>query len=134
MYIAGQTNSPDFPVTNALFSQLPEPALRVSSDGRTFAPVELSVIQVNSVAASSDGNLVLAGSNSGLYRSTNGGATWAAASVTGQILAVAVDPGNSGDAYAVWLSSSTQWMGGPYTTYTWTISKSTSAWIYVTRP
>src|ERR1700730_12327155 len=42
VYVAGATTSPDFPLTQALFPRLPEPALRVSTDGRTFAATTLS--------------------------------------------------------------------------------------------
>ena len=37
VYVAGTTNSPDFPLSHALVAQFPEPALRVATDGRTFA-------------------------------------------------------------------------------------------------
>jgi uncharacterized protein (TIGR03437 family) len=126
VYIAGATTSPDFPLTQALFAQLPEPALRVSTDGRTFVPATLSAPEVDSVAASSDGRLVLAATSAGLYRSIDGGATWAPSStLTGQILALAVDPANSASAYAVVLTSSTFSMpAGPATNSTWTIYKS----------
>jgi uncharacterized protein (TIGR03437 family) len=127
VYIAGATTSPDFPLTQALFQRLPEPALRVSTDGRTFAPSTLSVSQVNVVAASSDGSVVLVGTDTGLYRSSDGGATWApSASLTAQIVALACDPVNSANAYAVVLTSTTSGsFVGPVTSWTWTIYKST---------
>ena len=129
VYIAGATTSPDFPLTQALFARLPEPALRVSTDGRTFAPATLSVPEVNTVAAASDGSVVLAGTNAGLYRSPDGGATWApSASLPGQIAALAADPLNSGIAYAVVLTSTTVMeFVGPVTNWTWTIYKSTDS-------
>ncbi|HEV2445916.1 MAG TPA: SBBP repeat-containing protein, partial [Candidatus Sulfopaludibacter sp.] len=128
VYLAGSTNSPDFPITRALFAQLPEPALRVSGDGRTFSPSTLSIVQVNSVATSADGAMVLVGANSGLYRSADGGVTWTQpAGVTGQVLALALDPVNPNNAYAVGLATSTS--AGPgsgsfFTNWTWTIYKS----------
>jgi uncharacterized protein (TIGR03437 family) len=126
-YVAGSTNSPDFPVTRALFSQLPEPALRVSSDGRAFTAAPLPVLNVVTVTASSDGNLILAGTERGPYRSTNGGATWTPSSsgLPGQTLALAVDPVNSGIAYAVAITSSASFQFS--TNWTWTIYKSTDA-------
>jgi uncharacterized protein (TIGR03437 family) len=129
VYIAGATTSPDFPLTQALFARLPEPALRVSADGRTFAPSALSVPAVNTVAASSDGSVILAGTGTGLYRSSDSGATWApSASLSGQIVALACDPVNSGSAYAVVLTSSTAGsFVGPVTNWTWTIYKSTDS-------
>ena len=133
VYLAGATTSPDFPLTQALFQQLPEPALRVSTDGRTFLPVALPVPQVNTVAASSDGSVVMAGTNTGLYRSSDGGATWAlSTSLTGQVLALACDPSGSGTAYAVVLASTTSGGGlgsltPPLTSWTWTIYKSTDS-------
>ena len=129
VYIAGSTTSPDFPLTQALFTQLPEPALRVSTDGRTFAPSTLLAPEVNTVAASSDGSVILAGTDTGLYRSPDGGATWAqSASLTGQVVALACDPVSSGTAYAVVLTSSTSGsFVGPVTNWTWTIYKSTDS-------
>ncbi len=127
VYVAGSTNSPDFPVSRALFSQLPEPALRVSSDGATFTAAPLPVLSVVTVAASSDGNLILAGTERGPYRSTDRGATWmpSSSSPPGQTLALAVDPVNSGVAYAVAVTSSTSFQFS--TNWTWTIYKSTDA-------
>jgi uncharacterized protein (TIGR03437 family) len=123
VYVAGSTNSPDFPVSRALFSQLPEPALRVSTDGKTFTAVPLPVVSVVNVAASSDGSMILAATDRGLYRSMDGGVTWTASTgLPGQILAVAVDPINSGNAYAVGITSSVS--PSFYTSTTWTIYKS----------
>jgi uncharacterized protein (TIGR03437 family) len=126
VYLAGATSSFDFPVTQALFPLLPEPALRASTDGHAFTPAALSVPEVVSVAASSDGSLVLAATSAGLYRSTDSGGTWTpSTALTGQILALAVDPHNSGNAYAVVLTFS--YSGsiiGPMASYTWTIYKS----------
>jgi len=126
VYLAGATNSPDFPVTHALFPLLPEPALRASTDGRTFTAAALSAPEVVSVATSSDGSLVLAATSAGLYRSIDSGVTWTPSTAfTDQILALAVDPQNSGNAYAVVLAVS--YFGspiGPLPSYTWTIYKS----------
>lgn len=133
VYLAGATTSSDFPLTQALFQQFPEPALRVSTDGRTFLPAALPAPQVNTVAASGDGSVVMAGANTGLYRSSDGGATWTlSASLTGQVLALACDPNGSATAYAVVLTSITSGGGlgsliPPSTSWTWTIYKSTDA-------
>jgi len=128
VYIAGATNSPDFPLTHALFPQLPEPALRVSTDGRTFAPATLSVPEVDSVAASSDGRLVLAATNASLYRSSDSGETWTpSGALTGQIVALAIDPLDPANVYAVVLTSSV--FAARFTNWTWTIYKSTDGGI-----
>ncbi len=124
VYAAGSTTSSDFPLAHALVSQLPEPALRLSTDGKTFTAAALTVTEVVSADSSSDGRLILAATNLGTYRSVDGGVTWAASSTgpTGQALAVAVDPLNSANAYAVAVNSTYQWYN---TIPTWTIYKST---------
>jgi uncharacterized protein (TIGR03437 family) len=129
VYLTGSTNSPDFPLTHGLFAQLLEPALRFSTDGRTFASASLSVPEVDNAAASSDGHLVLAGTPNALYRSADGGATWgASASPAGQILAVAVNPLDSTNAWAVAITNTYSGTpASPAINSVWTIYKSTDS-------
>ncbi|MBS1853856.1 MAG: SBBP repeat-containing protein [Acidobacteria bacterium] len=132
VFVAGTTTSQDFPLTNALLPRLPEPALRVSMDGRTFAASALQVPRVYGVAASADGRLVLAGSEDAMYRSTDGGATWTAvAGIAGRALAAAIDPTDPSIAWAVGQSASAF-----YSPWTWTIYKSTdggASWLQSAR-
>jgi uncharacterized protein (TIGR03437 family) len=123
VYAAGSTTSSDFPLAHALVSQLPEPALRLSPDGKTFTAAALNVTEVFSVDASSDGRLMLAATNLGISRSSDGGVTWAASSVgpAGPALAVAVDPVNSANAYAVAVTSTYEWYNS---ILVWTIYRS----------
>ncbi len=127
IYIAGSTTSPDFPVTKGLYSQLPEPSLRVSIDGRVFLGASLAAVGVNSVAVSSDGSLVLAGATTGLYASRDGGKTWSeSTAIAGKALAVAIDPSNATNAYAVVVATSVMATpASPENVTSWTIYKST---------
>src|SRR5580658_10173465 len=79
VYMAGNTTSGNFPVTNALEAQPPQDALEVSINGAAFVNASLNATSVFAVAASSDGHLVLAGTPSGIMRSTDQGVTWTAA-------------------------------------------------------
>jgi uncharacterized protein (TIGR03437 family) len=102
VYIAGNTTSGNFPVTNALETQPPQAALQVSINGAPFVNSSLTAISVSSVAASSDGHLVIASTPAGIFRSTDQGATWtAAAGALPMALALAVDPVNPSNAYAL---------------------------------
>src|SRR5579872_2420526 len=102
VFVAGATTSADFPLVNSLFSKIPDPALRVSTDGRTFAPVSLNVPGVQALASSTGGETLLAGAGNSIYRSVDAGATWTAASAfAGQPAALAIDPVDPHNAYAV---------------------------------
>ena len=58
------------------------------------------------MAAAAGGSLVLAGTNDTLYRSADGGVSWTATlKPAGPVLAVAFDPVNSANAYAVGLAT-----------------------------
>ena len=73
--VLGTTNSPDFPVTNAAQPTVPQPPLiSASAAGVTYPAI--GAVDVLAFAASTDGSVVYAASDSGLYRSTDGGATW----------------------------------------------------------
>jgi len=102
VYVAGDTTSANFPTTNALETQPPQGALEVSVGGSQFASAGLPASSVSAVAASSDGKLVIASTTSGIFRSTDQGATWtAAADVLPFAAALAVDPVNPSNAYAL---------------------------------
>src|SRR5215469_16104064 len=102
VFVAGTTTSPDFPIVNGLISRVPDVALRVSADGKTFTRSTLATPNVTAVAASSDGSTVIAADMGSLYRSPDGGATWSATTtVGGDVVALAVDPVNPSNAYAV---------------------------------
>jgi len=104
VYIAGDTTSGNFPVTNALETLPPQGALEVSANGAAFVNTGLAATSVNAVAASSDGHLVIASTSSGIFRSTDQGVTWSAASdVLPLCAALAVDPVNPSNVYAVLL-------------------------------
>jgi len=106
VYVAGNTTSGNFPVTNALEAQPPQGALEVSINGGGFVNSGLAATSVYAVSASSDGRLVIASTPNGIVRSTDQGVTWtAAADVLPLASALAVDPVNSSNAYALLLQS-----------------------------
>src|SRR5215472_2175168 len=69
VFVAGTTTSPDFPLVNPIFSRFVEPALRISTDGQAFTPAGVPAASVNCLAASADGQGLLAGTSSGIFRS-----------------------------------------------------------------
>jgi uncharacterized protein (TIGR03437 family) len=103
VFIAGATTSPDFPIVNGLISRVPDTALRLSADGKTFTRSTLALANVTAIATSADGNTVIAADVGSLYRSADGGATWttSATTVSGNVVALAVDPSNPSNVYAV---------------------------------
>jgi photosystem II stability/assembly factor-like uncharacterized protein len=106
VYVAGNTTSGNFPVTNAQEAQPPQGALEVSVNGAAFVNSSLTATNVYAVAASADGHLVIASTSNGIVRSTNQGVTWTAASTLLPLCsALAVDPVNPSNAYALLLQS-----------------------------
>jgi uncharacterized protein (TIGR03437 family) len=103
VYIAGTTTSSDFPVTNAFQPRLHEPALRFSADRQNFVPANLPEPRVLSISASPDAQVLIAATPAGVFRSTDSGATWSLANsgLPSLAEAVAMDPTNSSNAYAV---------------------------------
>jgi hypothetical protein len=102
VFVAGSTTSGDFPIVNGLISKIPDAGLRLSTDGRTFQPSTLTPATVLAVSSTPDGRTLLASSADGIYRSTDGGASWSGAqSVSGLPVALAFDPINPANAYAV---------------------------------
>jgi len=55
VFVAGTTTSPDFPIVNGLISHVPDVALRVSADGKTFAPSTLAASNVTAIRGSRAG-------------------------------------------------------------------------------
>ncbi|HLY19042.1 MAG TPA: SBBP repeat-containing protein [Bryobacteraceae bacterium] len=102
VYVAGNTTSGNFPVTNALEPQPVQGALEVSEAGAPFVNSGFAASSVSALAASSDGKLVIAGTPSGIFRSGDQGVTWTpAADLLPPAAALAVDPVNSSNAYAL---------------------------------
>jgi uncharacterized protein (TIGR03437 family) len=100
--VIGTTGSPDFPVTNAYLPNAPYPPLiAVAQNGWTF-PNLGAAVDVLAMASTRDGSVVYATSDSGVFRSADGGATW-----TQQLPglaganSIAVDGANSNTVYAV---------------------------------
>jgi uncharacterized protein (TIGR03437 family) len=106
VYMAGNTTSGNFPVTNALEAQPPQGALEVSINGAAFVNTGLIATTVYAVAASSDGHLVIASTPNGIVRSTDQGVTWTAgADALPLASALAVDPVNPSNTYALLFQS-----------------------------
>jgi uncharacterized protein (TIGR03437 family) len=110
VWVAGNTTAEDFPAANALESQPPQGVLEVSLSGAAFANAGLNASTstntgnygITAMAASSDGMLVIVSSFSGSYRSADGGVTWKPTAVAlPQAIALAVDPVNPSNAYAI---------------------------------
>ncbi|HEV2689990.1 MAG TPA: SBBP repeat-containing protein, partial [Bryobacteraceae bacterium] len=107
IYVAGQTNSTDFPLQNATQNHPGGAPLLVSADGgQTFtAPVlGLAASSVRSVAfAPTNPSVVYAASNAGVTKSVDGGTTWttpANVGLTVPPIAIAVDAGSATTVYA----------------------------------
>jgi uncharacterized protein (TIGR03437 family) len=74
--VLGTTNSPDFPVTNAYQPRVTQPPLLSATASGVTYPAIGGAVDVTAFAASSDGSVIYASSDSGLYRSADGGDTW----------------------------------------------------------
>lgn len=103
VFVAGTTTSPDFPILNGIVASVSDAALRVSTNGQTFTPSTLTPSNVTAIAASSEGRTLLVANAGSIYRSIDGGATWSAtpAIVSDTVIALAIDPVNPLNAYAV---------------------------------
>jgi uncharacterized protein (TIGR03437 family) len=105
IYVAGQTNSADFPILNAVQDHPGAAALSTSSDGgRTFARAALRASAVNGLAAAPGTPAVLyAATDAGILKSPDGGSTWIAppnAGLSTLSAAIAVDAGSADTVYA----------------------------------
>ncbi len=79
------------------------PALLVTTDGGATWTMSRAGLAgaVNALATvPGNGQLVFAGTTSGVFRSTNAGASWSATALTRNTRAVVVDPQHPGDVYA----------------------------------
>jgi photosystem II stability/assembly factor-like uncharacterized protein len=100
VYIAGSTSSPDFPVVNAAQPQFGESQLMSSANrGATWTKLALPPAQPLWIEPDpSVASILFAGTATGIYRSTDGGQTWASVyswSVSaGEGSSMAIDPGN----------------------------------------
>ena len=98
IFVAGTTNSPDFPVKNAFQSSFADAGLLRSTDlGNTWsrvpAPLDVSSIYPDPVSP----QILFGGGKAGIYKSSDGGMTWqvvyplqSGVSLT----SLAIDPGN----------------------------------------
>ena len=105
IYVAGQTNSTDFPVVGAVQSHPGAAPLSISSDGgQTFASAGLTAIAVYSIAAAPGPPVVIyAATDAGVMKSADGGTTWSAPANAGLPLppsVIAADAGSSTMVYA----------------------------------
>jgi Beta-propeller repeat/BNR/Asp-box repeat len=103
VYIAGNTNSPDFPVKNAIQSRLGGIPFRVSVDGgKTWTAAGISS-EVDAVAVSPKAPGVLYAAGPGtIYKSSDAGKTWTAlpSSPNANFTALVVDANNPSVVYA----------------------------------
>src|SRR5580658_806923 len=74
--IIGTTTSPDFPVTHAYLPNVPNPPLIAVSQYSVVTPNLGAAVDVAALASTQDGSIVYAASDSGIFRSGDGGVTW----------------------------------------------------------
>ena len=103
-YVTGDTSSPDFPIVNGL--KTASNFFKTTDSGANWNNVNsgLTIEDVRAIAvAPTSPNTVYAALIGGVYRSTDGGATWTKTPTTGLtgsfILTVAVDPTNASIVY-----------------------------------
>jgi len=101
-YIAGYTNSTDFPVRNALQARLGGTPLRMTGDGGKSWRAPDIAPGVNAIAASSRPGWLYAGTAGGIYQSTDSGNTWTLlpAAPKASTGAIVVDSGSPESVYA----------------------------------
>ena len=152
-YVAGTTQCIGFPVTSPISGALngsPAVLMKGSLSGSTstWSPTSLAgnFDQVTALAFDPGGDTLYAGATAldvtaggGIYKSTNGGGTWTAATsgiTSTSIDAIAVDPNNSANVYAIaggriYLSTTS---GSSWTALSQTVGASGSLAIAKTSP
>ena len=100
--VIGTTTSPDFPVTHAYLPNVaPAPFIAVSQNGWTY-PNLSGAVDVTAMTSTKDGSIVYAASDSGIFRSGDGGVTWTLQPPgLGGLATIAVDGGDSNTLYGV---------------------------------
>ncbi|MDP8982938.1 MAG: SBBP repeat-containing protein [Acidobacteriota bacterium] len=77
VYVAGFSNSTDFPVTNGSAIKPTPPLIALSNGGQTVTPLPVaSELSVTAIGGTPDGNILYAATTDGIFVSTNAGATW----------------------------------------------------------
>lgn len=78
IYVAGQSNSPDFPVTaNGFQTRVIPPLLDLSNGGQTVRRLQIDAeTQVLAIGGTSDGKILYAQGLNGMYLSIDGGTSW----------------------------------------------------------
>ena len=74
--VLGTTSSPDFPVTHAYQPMVARPPLLAISEVGFTYPNLGPAVDVVAMASTTDGSIVYAASDSGIFRSADAGATW----------------------------------------------------------
>ncbi len=100
--VIGTTTSPDFPVTHAYLPNVaPSPFIAVSQNGWTY-PNLSGAVDVTAMTSTKDGSIVYAASDSGIFRSGDGGVSWTLQLPgLGGLATIAVDGGDSNTLYGV---------------------------------
>jgi uncharacterized protein (TIGR03437 family) len=98
IYVAGVSNSTDFPTTtNGFETHLGPPLVALSNAGQTITPLPVGPEQnVLAIGGTPDGKTLYAATPGGIYISVDGGATWPAKAPL-----PAVPPGGGSDQLAV---------------------------------
>lgn len=78
IYVAGQSNSPDFPATpNGFEPRLAPPLIVLSNSGQTVSSISVDgAIRVQLVGGTADGTILYAATADGIFLSGDSGATW----------------------------------------------------------
>src|SRR5205823_2292674 len=77
IYVAGHSNSVDFPSVNARGQRPTPPIIALSNMGQTITPLPVGAeISVTAIGGSPDGNILYAATTGGIFYSPNAGATW----------------------------------------------------------
>jgi hypothetical protein len=99
--VIGTTNSPDFPVTHASWPSVPNSPLIAVSQYGIVNPNLGAAVDVTALASTTDGSVLYAASDSGIFRRGDGGVTWTRQlpGLAGAV-AIAVDGSDPNTVYA----------------------------------